>query len=392
MPEALVLEDTQDFAALEEEWEALCRDSPRATPFQSWAWLYSWWESYGGGYGLRLVAVREGDLLVGLVPLMLEHRRGLRRLLFVGTGLTDYLDIVAREGWEERVSEAAVRTLGRMGGWHVTDLQQLRPEAAAWGVFRQWEGPRARVWRGGCPVMEVKPWDELVASLSKNHRSTVRRALKRAEADGLRCELVAADDAGEAAQRLVTVNREQWRGNPLTPSEHRTRRFESHLEAAARRMLARGWGSISEFRRDREVLISTFMVFGRDFTGTYMIGASQEARQRYQWSSLYIWDALNVARSKNHKRLDLLEGLEKYKLRWNPEISPHYRLILGKRWVPWGLYSGYHILRSKAVWYARSENAPRWASDAADKYRSVRNKLGQYVGRKAAHARFGRHK
>jgi hypothetical protein len=181
-------------------------------------------------------------------------------------------------------------------------------------------------------------------------------------------------------------------GNPLPGTEYWTRRFESHLEAAARRMLARGWGSISEFRRDREVLISTFMVFGRDFTGTYMIGASQEARQRYQWSSLYIWDALNVARSKNHKRLDLLEGLEKYKLRWNPEISPHYRLILGKRWVPWGLYSGYHILRSKAVWYARSENAPRWASDAADKYRSVRNKLGQYVGRKAAHARFGRHK
>jgi hypothetical protein len=95
--------------------------------------------------------------------------------------------------------------------------------------------------------MEVKPWDELVASLSKNHRSTVRRALKRAEADGVRCELVAADDAGEAAQRLVTVSREQWRGNPLTPSEHRTWRFESDLEAAARRMSARGWGAYLDY-------------------------------------------------------------------------------------------------------------------------------------------------
>jgi len=77
MLEAVVFEDTQDFVALEEEWEALCRDSPRATPFQSWAWLYSWWENYGGGHGRRLVAVREGDFLVGLVPLMLERRGGL---------------------------------------------------------------------------------------------------------------------------------------------------------------------------------------------------------------------------------------------------------------------------------------------------------------------------
>jgi hypothetical protein len=91
--------------------------------------------------------------------------------------------------------------------------------------------------------MEVKPWDELAASLSKNHGRPGRRALKRAEADGVRCELVAADDAGEAAQRLVTVFREQWRGNPLPGTEYWTRRFESHLEAAARRMLARGWGA-----------------------------------------------------------------------------------------------------------------------------------------------------
>jgi hypothetical protein len=112
-----------------------------------------------------------------------------------------------------------------------------------------------------------------------------------------------------------------------------------------------------------------------------MIGASQEARQRYQWSSLYIWDVLNVARSKNHKHVDLLNDLAPYKLRWNSEISPHYQLILGKRWIPWGLYSGYHILRSKAVWYARSEDAPQLASDTADKYRSVRNKLGQNVSR-----------
>jgi CelD/BcsL family acetyltransferase involved in cellulose biosynthesis len=129
--EIVVLDHTQALAALEEEWEDLYRNSPLATPFQSWAWLYSWWEFYGKGYELRLVTIRCDGLLVGLMPLMLQRRGGFGRLLFIGTGPTDYQDILARKGWESRVSEAGVRALRQMAGWQVADLQQLRPEAAA---------------------------------------------------------------------------------------------------------------------------------------------------------------------------------------------------------------------------------------------------------------------
>src|SRR5215211_7874113 len=83
--EVELVEEGGGFAALEEEWEELHRHCPAATPFQSWAWLYSWWEHYGGDYELRLVTVRnENGLLVGLLPLMLERGGVLRRLLFVG--------------------------------------------------------------------------------------------------------------------------------------------------------------------------------------------------------------------------------------------------------------------------------------------------------------------
>ncbi len=99
MTEVILLENTRDFAALEVEWEDLYRSSPRVTPFQSWSWLYSWWNSYGDGFKLRLVTVRCGNLLVGLVPLMLERRAGFGRLLFIGTGITDYQDMLARKGW-----------------------------------------------------------------------------------------------------------------------------------------------------------------------------------------------------------------------------------------------------------------------------------------------------
>src|SRR5215211_1940763 len=172
-----VLRDTREFASLEEEWDDLYRHSPRATPFQSWAWLYSWWECYGEDYELRLIAVREGGLLVGLLPLMLERRWGFGRLLLIGAGSTDYLDILAREGWEQEVAEAGARALKELGGWRVADLCDVRPTAAVWDIFYSWEGPKAYFRRFGSPVMDVRPWDELLTSLSKNHRSSVRRTL-----------------------------------------------------------------------------------------------------------------------------------------------------------------------------------------------------------------------
>ena len=64
-----VVEDSRGFAKLEEEWEDLHRRCPQATPFQSWTWLYSWWEYYGGDHELRLITVRNPrGLLVGIFP------------------------------------------------------------------------------------------------------------------------------------------------------------------------------------------------------------------------------------------------------------------------------------------------------------------------------------
>jgi len=79
-PEIAILKDTRSFAALKEDWEKLYHDCTLSTPLQSWSWLYSWWESFGEGYELCLITVRERELLVGLIPLMLERRWGFGRL------------------------------------------------------------------------------------------------------------------------------------------------------------------------------------------------------------------------------------------------------------------------------------------------------------------------
>src|SRR5919112_6577320 len=112
----VVLKNTQAFTALKEDWEDLYYNSPFSTPFQSWSWLYSWWESFGEGYELRLITVWNGDLLVGVIPLMLEHWWGFRRLRFIGSPHNP-MDLLARKGWVHKVCEAGIRTLRQLRSW-----------------------------------------------------------------------------------------------------------------------------------------------------------------------------------------------------------------------------------------------------------------------------------
>jgi CelD/BcsL family acetyltransferase involved in cellulose biosynthesis len=363
---AEVLSDAWHFAALKEAWEDLYHNSPLATPFQSWAWLYSWWEYYGENYELRLITLQDRGLLVGLLPLMLEHRGGFfGRLLFIGTGITDYLDVLVREGWEQEVLDAGRRSLWQMGSWQVADLQELRPEAAAWGIFEEWPGPRVRIRQSGCPVLAVKSWEELLKSLSRNLRSTVRRALRRAEEDGITYELASVDDVEQAAHRFVALHRQMWQGRDIMP-EHLTERFRSYMVAAVSRMTACGLGGISELWRDGEVLGSHLLVFGRDFVGEHLPGAKQEALHRYQLSSLYIWDAVSVANTRGNARVSLLRGEEPYKLRWTSEIVPNYRVILSRNPMFRGFYVGCLSLRFATRRYLSSDSTPQWVKDTLD--------------------------
>jgi CelD/BcsL family acetyltransferase involved in cellulose biosynthesis len=170
-------------------------------------------------------------------------------------------------------------------------------------------------------------------------------------------------DAEKAAARWMGLHQKAWTGRNIAP-EHLDERFGACLETAARRMTARGIGSISEFRQDGEVIASQFLIFGQDFVGQHLFGATQEALQRYQISSLYIWDAMSAARARRSAYLDMLRGEEPYKLRWASRVVPNHRLVLGRNRLYWALYAGHHSLRTRAERYAYSEDAPGWVKKA----------------------------
>src|SRR5262249_35718126 len=103
--------------AIEPEWQELWASLADGTPFQSPQWLLPWWEEYGEGHPLLMFVLRSQDHLVAIAPLYLfaDNADGTRRLMFLGTGNSDFLDVICRpsqrrEFWEAVLSQVQLRS------------------------------------------------------------------------------------------------------------------------------------------------------------------------------------------------------------------------------------------------------------------------------------------
>ncbi len=128
MIEIATITDKEGLARLRPEWEELWRRDPAATPFQSSAWLLAWWWFFGTSEPLILTA-RAGGRLVGLLPLYLLRENKRRKLLPIGVGLSDYIELLRSPDAPE-VGGMFMAAIAAIPEWDECWLPDLTPECA----------------------------------------------------------------------------------------------------------------------------------------------------------------------------------------------------------------------------------------------------------------------
>jgi CelD/BcsL family acetyltransferase involved in cellulose biosynthesis len=197
-------------AALAPEWNALWRRSA-ATPFQSPAWLLAWWAAFGTGQP-RVALLRDGDELIGVLPLYLLQEGGERKLLPVGVGITDYNDALLGPGAPPgAVAMLLAAGLGLAHCDRVTscDLPDLPTDAALRDASPP-AGWRQESWVGEpCPVL-VLP-GAMADAVPKGTLRNLRMSRHRAERIGGWCVQIAEGEAiGLAWDTLVRLHQARW--------------------------------------------------------------------------------------------------------------------------------------------------------------------------------------
>ncbi len=307
------------------EWQELAKNAPTATPFQTWEWQSTWLRHYRGGKRPHLLAIREGDDLVGLMPLT-RTIGAWRTLRAMGSGASDYLHPLARAGYEDAVAREVSQHLREMAKVDLFDLHQIRsnqPLAANTPA-------RARIEQATCLLLDLpETYDAYLATLSKSLRYDVRRLEKSLFNEGrATVEPVGEEQIGQGLDILFEQHKRRWRKRGL-PGAFMARAQRFHHEWG-RLAIREGWLWLSILRLDSQPIGAIYaMRFGP--TCYYYQAGFDPAHGSISPGTLLVAATIRRAMDEGLGHFDFLRGDEPYKRRWKPQHEfVNYRLLHAK--------------------------------------------------------------
>jgi CelD/BcsL family acetyltransferase involved in cellulose biosynthesis len=231
--EALVLTSDLEFDSLRGEWDQLLEQSDQRVFFLRWSWNRLWWRILRPPDSqLFIITCRDKQgALVGLAPLYLRQHRtaGIphaRELLFLGTGVyaqtSEYLDVVARRGYERSVAAAIVGSLKRSGDWDRLCLQEIPATSAMLAHLRDGLGKETEVVvsNRSYSIDTTKNWETFLSGLSNSARNNVLRRTRRlfSSHDCKLKRVETTDELEPAMEALVRLHQARWlsKGEPGT--------------------------------------------------------------------------------------------------------------------------------------------------------------------------------
>lgn len=372
LPPSLVT-DRAGLLRLEAEWRHLANSCPLATVFQTWEWNAVWWRHYGGKLRRRLRVLcfrsaRDGTL-VGLAPLCVSWWYGtcLRRLSFLGTGTSDYLDVLAAPGWEDTVAQAMYAYLGARRGWDIADFQQMR-EGGVLGN-RPPEPAAKLAWHDApleaCPFLKLSPdWEAQRQQFGKKTRSNIGyydRALQKVFQ--VEVGVVSREaDLNEEMTRLFDLHQRRWNQRWM-PGVFGSRRVRSFHRDAARALLGQNALRLYSLKLDGETRASLYCFAFGDRTCYYQ-GGFEPTLAKWSLGTVLTARVLQDAIAEGRTTFDFLRGDEPYKAKWTQTTCVNRRRLLTKQV---GLPLSRVARRVQAWEWAAETKAKAWARKRSER-------------------------
>jgi CelD/BcsL family acetyltransferase involved in cellulose biosynthesis len=300
------------------DWNALA--AATGSPFLTVEWLTAWWRAFGSGRFTGLV-LRDGHGSLRAGACCRRLRGG--RLAAAANAHTGDWDVVATDPQARRALWQALAGLGA-GAVHLPGIRSRASLDEADQELRAGGYSTARATGVRSPYLELPAtWDELLASLSRNHRSQLGRRRRALEREGRLAFRTTAGGDEELERDLAAFFRVEssgWKSGAGTAilSDPRTERLYTDFAKAA---AAAGWLRLHLLELDGvPVAADLNCAFAG---GMFLIKTGFDERYgRFSPGLVLRGEVLRSAVREGARFYDFLGGPDSYKLRWTTELQP----------------------------------------------------------------------
>ena len=310
------------------EWWTLWHADPRATPFQSPAWLEAWWAALGSGER-RDVRVRDGDRLVAALPMRVREDGTLRQLVPVGAGESDYCDALVCPAGDDAAARLMTALLASAEEFDEVLLPDLRAGSPLLGpVPDDWIADDAPC--ETCPVLTLPETGPLLPALSKSQRRKVVHDRHRAAHAGGAIEAVVGPGEIDAAlDALFSLHAARWAAvgqagvlaDPRVQALHRT---------AAPALAEAGLLRLATVRFDGR-FGAVLLGFADNARGySYINGVANDVPGQ-SFGSMAFATLIERAVADGAHEFHFLRGEEAYKYQWGAQPTHTIRRTLRRR-------------------------------------------------------------
>jgi CelD/BcsL family acetyltransferase involved in cellulose biosynthesis len=332
-----VTDTLSDLERLRPAWSDLLARSASDEPTLTPTWLLTWWQVFGplDGRQLRIACFYRDGTLIGLAPLLLRRQWyppaiPFKRLEPLGSGegerdeiCSDYLNVIAARGEEERVAERFAEALAsdELGAWDELVLPAMNGESPMPGLLvsslnRRGISAEAVTTNVSFHIPLPASWPAYLEQLSSSGRYLVKRSLRDFEAWARgEAKLEIVDDRrrlGEGQRVLRALHGERW------SAEGRDGVFSSALfsafhEAVMPALLDQGALELLWLSVRGEPIAALYNIIYRGKTYFYQCGRKMDLPKAVRPGIVMQAEGIRRAIALGRHEYDFLAGTQQYK-------------------------------------------------------------------------------
>lgn len=321
------IDSSERLAAIAGKWTELWSALPDTTPFQSPDWLIAWWEHYGEGRPLFSFAFWESGQLVGVAPLYIfaSTLNRSRRVFVLGTGNTDYADVIFHPEFSARCCSMLVNEIRARGAlWDTCEFHRLRRSSPLMRGIGDMPGLRVEVMNEEpCPVLDLNG-----CAADPMLKKAQHYARKLDETCPFDIEEATPSSVDELLSSLERLHERRWRakGMPGVLSDPRDRSFH-HLVANAFCKSGMVW--LYALRLEGQV-VAVLYGFRRGMRTYFYLSGFDPEYGHLSAGTVLLGHAIERARATGCRWFDFLQGREAYKYRWGAVDEPVFMKMISR--------------------------------------------------------------